>query len=208
LLLNGLAASAAVLAQWQFDTYSGGAFTNAAPQTGVQSGSATLYSILPAGGQFNSVTGTTLGAADSQATSAFQMSQTGGNRTYRLGMIASGGGWNSFVLSFSGLSTSGETVNWAYSLNGTTYTSFASTAIAANGTWASYTVDFSSVSALNNASTVYFQGTVNLSGNSKNVSFDNLTLTAVPEPTIVAGGIFAGIFTSIAVLRHRRSRRS
>jgi hypothetical protein len=112
-----------------------------------------------------------------------------------------------------------------YSTDGTTFTPFSSYSVLANaapnplwnGTTSSSlytsTVDFSSVTALNNDSTVYFRlvdastvsangGTVGTGGTDR---VDNFVVTAspVPEPTTLALSGIGGLF-SMLVLRRKR----
>lgn len=114
----------------------------------------------------------------------------------------SGTGLTDIVLKYATQSTgTGYNSNqWAYSTNGGTFTDF-STPLAPPTNFAITTIDFSSVTALNNAATVTLRYTLSGATNSAgNTRIDNLQVNAVPEPSTT----LLGAIGALALLRRRR----
>lgn len=111
-------------------------------------------------------------------------------------------------------STGFNSQQWSYSLNGTSYTSFGSAKVPGTTSFTqtgTETEDFSSVTALNDYGTVYFEATLTgASGTSGVDRFDNIqfngTLSAVPEPA-TWGAISAVGLLGICGLREWRQRK-
>ena len=109
----------------------------------------------------------------------------------------SGTGLQNFIVTYASQSSAGQTQTWAYSVNGTTFTTLttlsASTTFAATGV---LTADFSGSTAnsvLANAATVFLRDTIT-AGNGSDIAFDNFAITAVPEPINYAMAGFGLIF--------------
>lgn len=87
------------------------------------------------------------------------------------------------------------------SLDGTSYTTTDLTQPGGLTTsFASYTVDFSGISALNGATSVYFEVTGGENGGG-DFTFDNFLVSAVPEPVNMALALFGLGFVGVAVGR-------
>lgn len=124
-------------------------------------------------------------------------------------------GYQGIVVSFDQYSSGTGPGNFylAYSTDGVNFTQFGSIYTVLNATWASYTNDLSSVSAINNQSTVYFRLVCanNVSANSGIVAaggtdrIDNFTVTgsAPGAPTVSpasqTNNIYYGDSTTLAV---------
>jgi hypothetical protein len=198
ILLTAGTANAALIAEWQFNNYTGGAVSQAA-EYGTQAASATAA----AGTKytFSQTTGTTLNEfASSSPNNALRMVTTRGNPgDALLTLQLSGVGLSGFVLTYASQDSANISQTWAWSINGTVFNAVASTVVST--TWNSYTLDFSGVTALNNATTVYFRNTVTTGRNGQSVDFDNISVAAVPEPTHVALGVFGVLFAGGAAGR-------
>ena len=102
------------------------------------------------------------------------------------------------ILSFAtrGTATGFDTHAWSWSTDDSVFTPFTSLSANRTATWAVETIDFSSVNALDNSSTVYlmlsFSGATSASGNNR---LDNIQInaTAVPEPSTLALAVFGGL---------------
>lgn len=96
----------------------------------------------------------------------------------------------------------------AWSIDGTNYTDFGA-AFDPTTSFALRTFDFSSISALDRATTAYFRVTFNdASNNSGNNRLDNFQLnaTSVPEPSTIC--LFGAICISGLLLRRRPARKT
>jgi hypothetical protein len=181
--------AALTLGSWDFTGQSGsGPYS---PTAGTQSGSATLT----ASGTFalNSTgtltTGQTYPYLDFSTTS-------GGSFILHL----SGTGLSGFVVSYLGEKNGGSgTVTWSYSTTGTGG-SFSSTGLTQPGAlgsaFASSSIDFSPITALNNQANVYLQ----VSFGAK-TAFDNIQVSAVPEPIHYGLAAFGLIFVGVGTGR-------
>ena len=138
-------------------------------------------------------------------------------------------GYNSITLRWdqTSSSTGPGNFNLQYSLDGTTFTTFATRAVLENGgspnsDWSGTTAssaynlsaDLSSVTAINNQSSVYFRltdantttpsgGTVAGTGTDR---VDNFTITAVPEPVTWASIVFGTVFGAVQLVQLYRRR--
>lgn len=108
-------------------------------------------------------------------------------------------GYQNIILTYATeASTTGFTgQQWSYSTDGTHYTSFGSAITLTQGNTFSengtQTVDFSSVSALNNVSTIYFEATLTgATGTSGADHFDNIQFNATPVPEPAVWGMISG----------------
>lgn len=201
-ILSGTAANAALIANWQFNSYTGGNLSNFAPDAGTQSGTAKANISSPTGGSLLQVAGTTLNETTvSSPNRALEFKNTGGNpNPYVLTFQISGTGLNSFVVTYAAQSDHNPTISWAWSTDGTTFTTVG-TSPTLTATYVTYTADFSGVSAINNATSVYFRETLTDTGVSKLTDFDNFQINAVPEPINVALGVFGVCAIGIGIGR-------
>jgi len=190
-------AQGALIAEWQFNsgvplpsTYH--------PEYGSESTTATLSATAGSSVSLQQITGTTLNQnTASSPNDALEFHTTGGGAGQNsLVLHITGTGLGSFVLTYATSDSTAATVQtWAYSLDGTTWTT-AST-VTATSSFATSTVDFSSFnSTLANQANVYFEDIFTIAGNGKNLSFDNIAInaTAVPEPITYALAIFGLVF--------------
>lgn len=99
----------------------------------------------------------------------------------------SGAGYSSFVVSYDAKQTGSSQLNWAWSLDNSSYTYIPSQNLQTS--WGNYSADFSGVSALNGAADVYLL-TYASTEIGQLVSFDNIQVNAVPEPINVALALF------------------
>jgi hypothetical protein len=207
-LVASQSAQGALIAEWQFNSYSSGALSGYHPEYGSQSGAATADMAVPFHQTFASITGTTLNenVASSPNNNALQSTAGGGAGNPTLILHITGTGLGGFVLNYASESSSAMVQNWAYSTDGTTYTPF--TTRTALTTWGALTVDFSTVTGLDGKADVYFRDIVTAGGNGSTIAFDNISISAVPEPVTAALGIFAGVFGVVIVARSKPVRRS
>lgn len=183
-LYSGVALTSfgAVIAGWSFD--------GASPLT-PSSGSGTLtpevpYSTPTSGGNPNGY----LTFTDSEFHGPFVIQ-------------VSGTGQSGFAVAYDAkYTTAASTVNWYYSTDGNSWTSYGS-GQALSSSWGNYSIDFSGATALNNSAAVYFQAQF-----TERSAFDNLSVTAVPEPANVAMAVFAVLGFSAEVVRRLRVRRA
>jgi hypothetical protein len=139
------------------------------------------------------------------------------------GSPANAGGWIQFQVSTLGqsgvsLSYAGRTTStgmrdlvWSWSTDGSSFTPFQSVdhvTLFTASTYGLVNVNFSSVTALDNAPAVYLRGTFNTLLGQSNPSatgstrLDNVQITVVPEPSSAALAV-AGGFLLLAALRRR-----
>jgi len=129
------------------------------------------------------------------------ISGSGGNFTLHI----TGTALSSFQVSYAGENTAGASSSqtWAWSLNNSTFTALGTQPSALGGTFATRTADFSGVTALNGQTDVYLR----LSFGEKD-AFDNIQVTAVPEPTNMALALFGVGFAAVAMLRKLKAESS
>lgn len=185
-----MSAQAATVAQWTFETSIPATAGSFAAEVGTGSAlgfhaGASTYSSPAGNGSLHSFSSNTWAVGDYYQFSASTL------------------GLDNLSLSWDQISsnTGPKNFNLAYSTNGTSFTTFASYVVLANATpntWSSstassassYSYNLSSVSALNNQSTVYFRlidattvsangGTVATAGTDR---VDNFTISAMPVP--------------------------
>ena len=204
-------AQAGLVAEWQFDSsYNGGVNSGLIanptvfnPEYGWQSGSATLTAASSAGqGFINNYQGTDLNAYQSTANNG-DLKAKGGGTVGTITLEVGGVGLSDFVLTYATRNVVATTQTWTYSTDGVHYYSLGilvdgvsgNTATPVSGSvWTLFTVDFSGVTALDGASTVYFQDSfTTLSGSNDTISFDNMAIS-VPEPVNYALAGFGLIF--------------
>lgn len=206
--------SAATIVYWNFNNPTG---TPPTAWTGNIAGDIGTGSLSMAGwgGGTDLFAGSTINAQGGAAAEE-SLSLTGGgssapfpgNGTY-IQLSFSTTGFENIVVSFAtrGTSTGFNSSDWLYSTNGTDFTSLGVSTATRNTTFALATVDFSAVSAIENASTVYLRYVLNgATSSSGNNRIDNLLVeaTAVPEPSTYAM-LFAGVGVMIWVVRRKRA---
>ena len=131
-------------------------------------------------------------------------------------------GYQNLILTYATVRTStGFTdQNWLYSNDGTTFTSFSTingssiptpSGSITSSSYAVETVNFSSITALNNDSLIYIEltlsGGTGVSDRFDNIQF-NADLSPVPEPITLALPIFGGLVLTTGLVRHFVSRRA
>ena len=196
-----LTADASLIAEWNFDD------SNLDADAGSQSATAGLT--------------TTNGAVtfpDRSPGKAFQMGSVGaGGQSFTLAL--SGIGLSAFQLSYEAVSdrfsffifsfsTSYSQV-WSWSTDNLTYSSDGVAQpgeITSGGGYGTSTVNFSGVTALNGAPTIYLRNSIG-TGGTTNLRFDNLSVEAVPEPQGIMA-VFLGVaLLGFVVRRKLRNRR-
>ena len=215
LLLVTSELDAALIAEWQFNSYSSGGNLSLTAEYGTQAGAAAASATAGSKNTFSTIAGTTLNQfASSSPNNAIQMATTSGSPDNAvLTLSLSGTGLSSFILTYASAdnvanpASSKYTQTWAYSINGSAFTNFA-TINATNTSFTVYQVDFSSVASLNGAASVSFRNTINWEGdNNASVWFDNIAINAVPEPINLALAAF-GVCGGGMVIGRRVLRRS
>ena len=173
--------SGALIAYWNFNTYAG---ADTPPAFNADAGSGSLSFDTFTGASSDNQAGSTINARNS-AVAGQALALVGNSHNDESFVISvSGTGLSSFVLTYAArrTSTGFSTHQWDYSTDGVTYTPFTSIGFTGNDVFESKTVDFSSVTALENSTTVYFRNTVaGATGGSGNNRFDNIAIEAVPE---------------------------
>lgn len=112
----------------------------------------------------------------------FSPGGAGGSFTVQI----NGTGLSGFSVTYDGLGGSpGMSQTWSYSLDNSTFTPLGGGPATLSGSFQSYNADFSGVSALNGQSAVYLRDSF-----VKDAAFDNITVSAVPEPINVALVVF------------------
>lgn len=95
-------------------------------------------------------------------------------------------------------------IDWAYSTDGSNYVSFDTTDI--QDSEAGYTLDFSGENGLDDVSEAFFRGTIQgVDGETGGIAMDNVSVSAVPEPSTFAG--IAGLLALAFAGARRRVRR-
>jgi hypothetical protein len=114
-------------------------------------------------------------------------------------------GLSGLVLSFDAITQNGSSdIQFAYSVNGGTDYTNVGTALSIGDSSAIRTIDFSSISAVNNVSQLLIRGTLGNLAGADTLSMDNVQFTAVPEPSAFAA--IAGVLVlGTVALRRRRS---
>lgn len=213
----GLQSSEAVLvAAWNFNTLS--ITTASAPGSGgvptsisASSGTGTV-GLSGWGGTVDDFGGTTNNAvASDPAEESLSLIAGGsvspfpGNGTF-ITINFSTIGLTSVVATFAtrGTSSGFDASIWAYSTDGITFTNYTSAPITAtrSTTFALATVDFTSITAINNVANVTLRyslsGASSATGNNR---IDNLQINAIPEPDAAA---LLGVLGMFGILRRRR----
>lgn len=194
-------AQAVVLGYWNFNNLNS---TTDGTTTYAATSGVDTNATLTLGGITSGITnfgGTTLNALNSdpagqalaiQGGAGTPIPNNGSTLTFLINMT----GYNNPILSFATRNTSsGFTNNQAsYSTNGIDFTAFGSPLTGFSTTFATRTIDFSSVNALDNAASAYLRitlsGATDANGNQR---FDNIQVNAepVPEPITILGGLTA-----------------
>lgn len=205
-----LASAQTLLAGWDFAGLSADATPALIPST---VGSALLDVSAFTPGSSNpertAFAGNTLNAfagGDATAGLALALANTSANNKSAIFSLSTLG-YEDLVLSFTtrGTGTGFDTHAWSWSTDGVNYTPFTSIAANQTSTWSIETVDFSSISALENIPTAYLMLTVSgATSTSGNNRFDNIQINAVavPEPTALA---LLGGFGILALIKRRRA---
>jgi len=181
-LLVAKDAGADLIAYWHFNTYDGDATTIAA-DVGVGTITITGFSA----GDLNNFSGTTVNAISSTPAGTSLSLENNANNGDFLTVSFSMTGLRDLVLTYATQrSLTGFNSNqWAYSTNNVTFTNFGSPVGPLTNSFGLVTLDLSSVSSLNNATTVFlrytFNGATSSLGNNR---IDNVQLNAqaIPEP--------------------------
>ncbi len=191
-----------VIADWNFNTYGGGAFSSYTADHG--SGSSSLAVAGNGTPTFSSISGTTVNAyTGDPAGQALRTLLQGGNTDVQLVLHVTGTGLRDFLVSYA-TAGNGAPQTWAWSTDGSTYTTLTPT-VTAGSSWTTETISFTGVTALNGAADVYFRDTFAPKG--ATVDFDNFMVTAVPEPITCALPLFGVIFTAGTAARSYLNRR-
>ncbi len=216
-LFSVSSAKADLIAQWQFNSYTGGggALVNFAPDYGTQQATATANSPLGFHETDAQIAGTTINENTASAPNNFaiQMTAGGGAGADVLTLQISGTGLQNFIVTYASQSSSGQNQTWSYSTTGLAGSYTTLTTLNANTTFALtgiLTADFSTANGtLANASTVYLQDIVTAGGNGTTIAFDNIAINAVPvpEPTNYALAGFGLMFVGVGAGRFYLARR-
>lgn len=194
---------AALIAEWQFNSYGGGPLSNLAPDYGTQL-SATATTDIPFHASFNRIAGTPLNEhASSSPNYALRMEHgTGQDLTYTLTLHVHGTGLSGFTVTLASRQSGSVAQTWAWSTDGATFTAIAPS-ITPSATWSVATADFRGVTVLNNPDhqDVYFRTTFDLTRNNATVDFDNIAVNAVPEPVGIALACFGVAFFGLGLVR-------
>ena len=110
-------------------------------------------------------------------------------------------GYQNLILTYDtrGTATGFSTHDWAYSNDGVSFTNFATITGRTSTTFSSQTVDFSSISALNNQPNVYIRLTVSGASGTGNNRFDNVNIFGTLVSGCTAPTTQASIFTSSSI---------
>lgn len=214
LFISASVASAQTLAQWTFEVNTPADLANSTTilglaadvgtgtASGVHANSATDWTTPAGNGSTNSLSANTWEVGD-----YFQ---------FTLSTV----GYSGIGVSFdqTGSSTGPRDFNLSYSTDGSSFTAFGTYSLI-NGSWSvstptllptSYSFDLSSITALDNAASVYFRlidtSTTSISGSTVGTGgtgrIDNFTVYVVPEP---ASGALIGLGLLALVSRRRRN---
>lgn len=202
------------LAGWTFPTSTGNAPNSLAAECGVFSATSTLFA-NGTNGSSNWTDATSrqyLGGTAPTATLCSVTTATGAyslvnnplgynglSIVFKLSTI----GYSDLILNYAtrGTATGFSTHNWSYSTNGTTFTPFSTITGRTSTSYSNQTVDFSSITALNNATDVYIRLTVSgastttASGNNRldNINFTGTVITSTNDiDSEIDGPILAG----------------
>ncbi len=157
-------------------------------------GSGTLTTIA----NFGETVGVSGGFGNPAPSLLFSPGGTGGSFTIQI----SGTGLSGFSVTYDGLAASPPlSQTWTYSTDNVTFTPLAGGPSPLTASWATYTADFSGVSALNGQSAVYLRDSF-----AGDAAFDNITVSAVPEPVNVALVVFGLCVGGVSVGRRMYSR--
>src|ERR1035437_379315 len=183
-------AKAALVASWNFNK-SAAASGGAEVSTASLDLSASVASLSSGGGTIQNGIGSDFGGNALIISAGSTAGENGQSIVFSLSMSS----LQNLVLTYATVRTSTgfNEQDWSYSTDGTTFTPFSSisgssiptSSSISSSSYAVETVDFTSVSALDNASSVLFELTVSgASGASGSDHFDNFQFnaTAVPEP--------------------------
>ena len=182
---------AALLAHWSFDSYAGG-IAALRPDDGNQLGD----TFTPGNGTgtptFTAGIGTPLNDPRSlPATPSINVGAGTAANGSTFTIQVNGVGYSAFTVSFE-VNKSGSGVKdftWAYS-TGSGFTDITPQSATASG-YQVLTFNFSGVTALNNASSIFLRATLNgATGSGSTTDFDNFQVNAVPEPVNVALVLF------------------
>jgi len=207
-------ASADLVAEWEFNSYSGGNATGVAAVSGSQAATAILTDF----GGNNGVSvnpGTAANSADSVAGNAFGISSIGalnGPNYNSYSFQISGTGLSGFVLTYEtqGTITTPQQWQWVATGQGGEHIFGSPVYASSSSSYGLQTIDFSGVTGLNNAATVIFYldvGSPSDSPNSWSVDFDNFVISAVPEPVNTALACFGLGIAVVSLGRFYVSRR-
>lgn len=210
-------ASAALVAEWEFNSYNGGsvgANNSMAADFGSQAGAAQFND--GSLGQGASVTGTAANSANSVAGNAFEISATGntGSAYNSYTFSISGTGLSGFVMTYETKGTAdGVSQQWSYDAPqneppvGPTF--LESVSPSASSSYNLETINFSGITALNNATSVNFILDIanDAASWNGNMDFDNFAITAVPEPVNTALACFGLGIAVVSLGRFYVSRR-
>ncbi len=202
-------ASADLIAEWEFNSYSGGNAGGTA-DFGTQAGTALLTDFGGANGV--SVAGTAANSADSVAGNAFRTSATGGagGFNYSYSFQISGIGLSGFVVTYETQGTITTPQQWQWVATGQGGEHSFGSPVFASSSYGVQTIDFSGVTGLNNAATVVFYldvGSPSDPAGSWTVDFDNFAISTVPEPVNTALACFGLGIAVVSLGRFYVSRR-
>jgi hypothetical protein len=199
--LTPFAANGALIAYWHFNTYNGTSTTLSA-----DAGSGSM-SFGAFSGDTATFTGTSINAVSGTVAGSDLALRDLAHNGQALTIHVSGTGLADFVVTYATQRSSlGFTAqDWAYSTDNISFTPF--TTISPPSSYALRTVDFSAISSIENQTDVYFRmtltGATDSGGNNR---FDNFQITAVPEPTTIALGIFAAGLLAFSGARALRKK--
>jgi hypothetical protein len=229
LLLAGAAveSQAGIVATWNFE-----AFTTAGGPTSYPADSRDTFLLNSAsmGWTLGSSIGLAVGTGTGTGTKSFSFTAgnnkadglnttsptavTPGGTSFTLTLVANASRpMNTFTLTYdakvvnsAAFQTGGPVNTWYYSVNGgSTWTAASTFAVAADGLYHPETVSFS-VASIAGGGTILlrdtFTGGLNVNSASS-MDFDNIVVSAVPEPTNLALAFFGVGFVAVALLRGR-----
>ena len=181
--------NAAVLALFGFDTYDG--TSPVSPESGTQSGTATLTTASGPGG-------TTFSAQVGNPTLALGVGNGLAANGSTFTILVNGTGFTDFMVSYDVKKGGVDSFAWQWSTDGST---FATIQFASPGTGSGFnstTINFSGVTAINNAPAVYLRNSMTgATGQNGRTDFDNIQVSAVPEPINVALALFGLAFVGL-----------